>query len=248
MEAGTQPEIATIYPAGEQMQIWQFWDRDNKPQGILSHTLNFAPQIGKKRVYILEQAETLNESAANSLLKVLEEPPPYALFVLLATHPARVLPTIVSRSQVIRLRPSRRGIGRVSAGERRTLNLRRRRCWPRMRKDESGRRCRWRNNARVGEEIGRVLDFAEQMTTSAPCSRAPARRTDAQTGGADQSPRRGRTGGRRGRGRRERQGARGTQAAGSGFRSADRLLPRPAHSGRGREQRLMSSIRIGLPP
>ncbi len=163
MEAGTQPEVATIYPAGEQMQIWQFWDRDNKPQGILSHTLNFAPQIGKKRVYILEQAETLNESAANSLLKVLEEPPHYALFILLATHPARVLPTIVSRSQVIRLRPSRTedlaAYLRASVG----VEPAQAAMLAAYAEGRIGQAVQMANNARVGEEIARVLDFAEQL-------------------------------------------------------------------------------------
>src|SRR5579871_1332994 len=103
-EAGTQPEILTFAPAGEQTQIWQFWVREGRPgSGALSHTLAYAPTLGKRRVYLIERADTLTESAANSLLKVLEEPPPYALFILCAPHAARVLPTIVSRSQMVRL-------------------------------------------------------------------------------------------------------------------------------------------------
>ena len=105
---GTQPEIVRIAPAGDSTQIWQFWTRDNKPPATLSLTLNYAPIIGKRRVYLIEQADTLTESAANSLLKVLEEPPPYALFLLMATHPARVLPTIVSRSQTVLIRVAAR--------------------------------------------------------------------------------------------------------------------------------------------
>lgn len=104
--SGTQPEIVLISPAGDQTQIWQFWDRDGRPPGILQHTLPFAPTIGRKRVYIVERADTLNEPTANSLLKVLEEPPPYALFVLLSPHASRMLPTILSRSQVVRLLPA----------------------------------------------------------------------------------------------------------------------------------------------
>lgn len=104
-EVGTQPEIVTITPAGDQMQIWQFWERENRPEGgILSRTLHYAPAVGRRRVFLLENAETLNEAAANSLLKVLEEPPPYVVFLLLAPHPARLLPTLVSRSQIVRLR------------------------------------------------------------------------------------------------------------------------------------------------
>ena len=169
--AGAQPEIVSIFPAGEQMQIWQFWDRDNKPQGVLSHTLNFAPQIGRRRVYILEQAETLNESAANSLLKVLEEPPPYALFVLLASHPSRVLPTIVSRSQTIRLRPA--PVGELAAYLRQSgdMEAARAQMIAAYAEGRIGQAVHIAREPRIGEEIGRILDFAEQLP-NAPRVRA----------------------------------------------------------------------------
>lgn len=103
--AAQHPEITLIQPAGDLTQIWQFWDRDQKPAGALQHTLQYSPVIGRKRIYIIERAETLTLAAANSLLKALEEPPPYVLFVLLAPSPARLLPTVVSRCQVVRLLP-----------------------------------------------------------------------------------------------------------------------------------------------
>jgi DNA polymerase-3 subunit delta' len=104
--AGAHPEIVLIPPAGDQTQIWQFWDRDGRPPGVLQHSLSFAPVVGRRRVFIVERADTLTEQAANSLLKALEEPPPFALFVLLAPHPARMLPTILSRAHMIRLTPA----------------------------------------------------------------------------------------------------------------------------------------------
>ena len=104
--SASQPEIVIIPPAGDQTQIWQFWDRDGKPGGKLENTLIHSPVIGRKRVFIIEKAETLTIPAANSLLKVLEEPPSYAVFLLLATHPARMLPTILSRSMILRLTPA----------------------------------------------------------------------------------------------------------------------------------------------
>jgi DNA polymerase-3 subunit delta' len=57
------------------------------------------------RVCILDSAEDLNANAANALLKVLEEPPPRALFLILAHQPGRLLPTIRSRCRVLMLRP-----------------------------------------------------------------------------------------------------------------------------------------------
>jgi DNA polymerase-3 subunit delta' len=162
-EAGTQPELVTIAPAGDQMQIWQFWDRDNRPPGALSQTLAYAPSIGRKRVYLLENAETLNEAAANSLLKVLEEPPPYALFLLLAPHPARVLPTIVSRSQVIRLRPA--PVEELAAYLRDSRNVEPEQAalLAAYAEGRIGQAVRMARSPAVGEEIARVMDFAETL-------------------------------------------------------------------------------------
>jgi DNA polymerase-3 subunit delta' len=163
-EAGTQPEIVTILPAGEQLQIWQFWDRDNRPTpGVLSRTLAYAPGIGRKRVYIVEQADTLTESAANSLLKVLEEPPPYALFLLLAPHPARMLPTIVSRCQMVRLNPAPQGTLAAYLQDRFSLEPDRAAMLAAYAEGRIGQAVRMAEQPAVGEEIGRVLDFAESL-------------------------------------------------------------------------------------
>lgn len=60
------------------------------------------------RIVILDPAETLNISGANALLKSLEEPPARVLFLLLSDRPKALLPTIASRSQVLRLPPPTR--------------------------------------------------------------------------------------------------------------------------------------------
>lgn len=106
--AGLQPEVVLIQPAGEQTQIWQLWDRERRPPGLLEHTLPYTPVIGRKRVYIFERADTLNAAAANSMLKVLEEAPPYAVFLLLTPVVERILPTVLSRCQAIAVRPAPR--------------------------------------------------------------------------------------------------------------------------------------------
>jgi DNA polymerase III subunit delta' len=95
------PDIARIAPDGELTRIWQLWSRPGHPAGALE-TLRFAPIAGPRRAYLLERAETLNEESANSLLKALEEPPPYVQFILCAPSPASVLETVLSRCQVIR--------------------------------------------------------------------------------------------------------------------------------------------------
>jgi len=60
---------------------------------------------GGWRVCIVDTVDELNANSANALLKVLEEPPPRSLFLLLSNAPARVLPTIQSRCRKLMLRP-----------------------------------------------------------------------------------------------------------------------------------------------
>lgn len=61
--------------------------------------------IGKARIVIIDQVETLNPAAANSILKVLEEPPDNTYFFLIAPTPRHVLPTLRSRSQLVHFAP-----------------------------------------------------------------------------------------------------------------------------------------------
>jgi DNA polymerase-3 subunit gamma/tau len=62
--------------------------------------VRFAPQPGKFKVYIIDEVHMLSASAFNAFLKTLEEPPPYAIFILATTEKHKILPTILSRCQV----------------------------------------------------------------------------------------------------------------------------------------------------
>ena len=66
---------------------------------------NYRPFEGRARIFIVEDADKLNENSANALLKILEEPPPTSYLILLTSRPAWLLPTIRSRCQVIRFSP-----------------------------------------------------------------------------------------------------------------------------------------------
>jgi len=68
-------------------------------------TLTFKPYQSKYRVAIFLRFQEANENAANALLKTLEEAPSYAVLILTANNPEQLLPTIVSRCEVLRLRP-----------------------------------------------------------------------------------------------------------------------------------------------
>ena len=67
--------------------------------------LQMAPIRAARKVYVLDEAEQLTSSTANALLKSLEEPPANVVFVLLATARDAVLPTVLSRCQVVPFKP-----------------------------------------------------------------------------------------------------------------------------------------------
>lgn len=68
-------------------------------------TLTFKPYQSKYRVAIFLRFQEANDNAANALLKTLEEAPSYAVLILTTDHPEQLLSTIVSRCEVLRLRP-----------------------------------------------------------------------------------------------------------------------------------------------
>lgn len=68
------------------------------------------PQRGKFKVYIIDEVHMLSQSAFNAFLKTLEEPPPYAIFILATTEKHKIIPTILSRCQIFDFR-------RISVGD-----------------------------------------------------------------------------------------------------------------------------------
>ena len=76
-------------------------DVDEAVVAAASHT----PFEAEHRVFVLERADTMNDEAANALLKTLEEPPSYVVLLLLTDKPTQVLPTIASRCQPVRFDP-----------------------------------------------------------------------------------------------------------------------------------------------
>lgn len=71
----------------------------------LEREANFRPYEGAARVFLIEEADRLNEHSSNALLKTLEEPPQTSHLVLITARPASLLPTIRSRCQAVRFAP-----------------------------------------------------------------------------------------------------------------------------------------------
>lgn len=75
---------------------------NNSVEGIraLVEQVRFAPQAGKYKIYIVDEVHMLTSNAFNAFLKTLEEPPPYAKFILATTEKHKILATILSRCQI----------------------------------------------------------------------------------------------------------------------------------------------------
>ena len=94
---GSHPDVQIIEGENGTLKIDQM--------RILRHEANLSPLEGQWKVYIIRQMEQATAEAANCLLKTLEEPPPHVILILTANQAEALLPTIVSRCQVLNLRP-----------------------------------------------------------------------------------------------------------------------------------------------
>lgn len=66
----------------------------------LNDQVRYAPQLGKYKVYIVDEVHMLSAGAFNAFLKTLEEPPSHAIFILATTEKHKIIPTILSRCQI----------------------------------------------------------------------------------------------------------------------------------------------------
>ncbi|MFZ4770480.1 MAG: DNA polymerase III subunit gamma/tau [Ferruginibacter sp.] len=91
------------FDAGTSMNIHELDAASNNSVDdirTLVDQVRFAPQAGRYKVYIVDEVHMLSASAFNAFLKTLEEPPPYAIFILATTEKHKILPTILSRCQI----------------------------------------------------------------------------------------------------------------------------------------------------
>jgi DNA polymerase-3 subunit delta' len=90
------PDVYALEPVGDQIRIDEI--------RALRHDLHMRPFEASRRVYLVFGADLLNRDAADALLKDLEEPPPYAVIVLVADDVGPLPPTILSRCQLVPFR------------------------------------------------------------------------------------------------------------------------------------------------
>jgi len=99
IEGDGHPDVHILRPEGAGRQL-----KAEAVRQVVSET-PFRPFEGRRRVSIFVEAERMNPTAANTLLKTLEEPPPWALLILISDNASALLPTILSRCQIYRFAP-----------------------------------------------------------------------------------------------------------------------------------------------
>jgi len=99
VEHGTHPDLTWVRPSGAHvMRV----EDVNEPVVAAATRTPFEVQ---RRVFVLERVDTLNDQAANRMLKTLEEPPEFVHLILLTDALGRVMETVVSRCQLVRFEP-----------------------------------------------------------------------------------------------------------------------------------------------
>jgi DNA polymerase III subunit delta' len=103
LASGNHPDLFVIEPQESERGSVQSIKID--PLRELQADLQFHPLEAPAKIAIIDGADRLMDAAANSLLKILEEPPQHTHFILITPFPQRLLPTIRSRSQLVAFSP-----------------------------------------------------------------------------------------------------------------------------------------------
>lgn len=108
VDAGTHPDLLTVAKPVDKANIpieLLIGERDKRMRSGLCHDISLRPYSGRRKIAIIDDADTFNSEGANCLLKTLEEPPLGSLMILVGTSLQRQLPTIRSRCQAILFKP-----------------------------------------------------------------------------------------------------------------------------------------------
>jgi DNA polymerase-3 subunit delta' len=97
--SGAHPDLAWVTPSGAHEML-----RRDVDEAVVSAAAR-TPFEATRRVFVLERCDTMNDEAANRLLKTLEEPASYVVLLLLTDRPDQLLPTVASRCQAVRFDP-----------------------------------------------------------------------------------------------------------------------------------------------
>ncbi|MBC7411948.1 MAG: DNA polymerase III subunit gamma/tau [Bacteroidia bacterium] len=103
VEACGKCDSCTSFQNGQSLNVYELDAASNNSVDDIRQLVDqvrFAPQLGKYKVYIIDEVHMLSTAAFNAFLKTLEEPPAHAIFILATTEKHKIIPTILSRCQI----------------------------------------------------------------------------------------------------------------------------------------------------
>jgi DNA polymerase-3 subunit delta' len=108
VQAGAHPDFHIVSKPDDKSDIplaLFIGDKEHRRREGLCHDIALKPSRGRRKIAVIDDADYINDEGANALLKTLEEPPPRSVLILIGTSPAKQLPTIRSRCQLVRFQP-----------------------------------------------------------------------------------------------------------------------------------------------
>ena len=175
--SGQHPDVRVVDVAGGRVLD----PEDTTKTGIgikqvlaLRREVVYPPYQGRWKVYVLADAETMTTEAANSLLKVLEEPPDRVVIILIAESTVPLLPTVVSRCQLVRFSLIPAPAIERALVERHGVPKGRARFVAALSGGELGRAVRWVTSEETQQRRERVLDLLERLEGADPLDRLDA--------------------------------------------------------------------------
>jgi len=102
-EGCNQCESCISFNSGQSLNIYELDAASNNSVDDIRNLVEqvrYPPHSGQYKIYIIDEVHMLSSAAFNAFLKTLEEPPPYAIFILATTEKHKIIPTILSRCQI----------------------------------------------------------------------------------------------------------------------------------------------------
>lgn len=158
LEAGSHPDFSIVYK-----ELLEF-TKDGKDKKtpvelpidvireFLINKVSIKPTLSERKVFVVSEAEKLNDSSQNALLKALEEPPAYCCIILLCTHTENLLPTTKSRCRIIRFGPVDQDIIIEKLSET-GLDQKKTRYFARLAQGSLGQACQWAQLEQAGANL-----------------------------------------------------------------------------------------------
>ena len=103
IEACNECDSCKSFNTGQSLNIYELDAASNNSVDDIRNLVEqvrYAPHSGEFKIYIIDEVHMLSSGAFNAFLKTLEEPPPYAIFILATTEKHKIIPTILSRCQI----------------------------------------------------------------------------------------------------------------------------------------------------